>query len=72
MTPAEYVEQLEAACTEVRAEALEMGHDLHPWSRREFYERYTACRDCGARVNVLLKTGQPVITGSAHISGCPG
>lgn len=71
MTPKEYAQLLQDACKEAADSATEMGHDLHPWSFVEYYERRTACRGCGARVTVRVRADDAITTGNAHISACP-
>lgn len=49
--------ELAEAAALVRAEAIAAGHDPHPWGPPAALAQRTACRRCGARLEVRVSAG---------------
>lgn len=57
MSAAALQAELAETCALVAAEARDLGHDPHPWGRREALLSRTACRRCGALLEVRVSAG---------------
>lgn len=63
-------EELSGRAQMLGARARDRGHNLHPWAPREGYSWRTACRSCGARLDVTVTVSKTIAIEDAALRDC--